>query len=231
MAEPTQLVQAPSASWDAVVVRGERVVLRCDRTLHWPRLRWLVVADLHLGKAESLRRDGVALPAAVLEADLRRLGDAIEQTAACRLLVLGDLVHDAHGMTAAMIERVRSWRDRIGIEVALVPGNHDARVDALPPSWRVTMLSSRLVEGPFVFTHAPDDAPAGDTFTWHGHLHPVRTVRGGGDRVRLPCFGVGATSGVLPAFSSLAGGMEQPPTPGVQHWVVMDGHVVRVPPR
>jgi len=219
------------AAWEETVVRGERVQLRSDRTLFWPGRQWLIVADLHFGKAESLRRDGIALPSAVMDADLHRLGVALAETAARRLLILGDLVHDAAGMTAAMVQRVSEWRRRVPVDVALVPGNHDRRVDQLPPLWAIERLPERVCDGPFVFTHAPDDGAGPDTFTWHGHVHPVRTVRGGGDRVRLPCFCIGASAGVLPAFTSLAGGMEQPCTAGVQQWVAMDGHVVRMPPR
>jgi DNA ligase-associated metallophosphoesterase len=207
------------------------MVLRSDRTLFWPRRQWLIVADLHLGKAESLRRDGVALPGAVMDADLQRLAVALARTEARRLLILGDLVHDAHGMTAAMVRRVSEWRRRIPVEMMLVPGNHDRHVDELPPSWEIERLAERVNDPPFTFTHAPDDTGAPVAFNWHGHVHPVRTVRGGGDRLRLPCFCVGASSGVLPAFSSLAGGAEQPCAPGVQQWVVMDQHIVRVPMR
>ena len=107
---------APAVS-QTIVVRGESLELRADRSLFWPRLGWLIVADLHLGKAESLRRDGVALPDRVMEEDLARLRHALHETRANRLLVLGDLVHDARGMTSTLVQRVAAWRATIAATV------------------------------------------------------------------------------------------------------------------
>ena len=39
-----------------ISVAGERLVLHPHRALYWDRLRWLVVSDLHLGKAAHVSR-------------------------------------------------------------------------------------------------------------------------------------------------------------------------------
>ncbi len=213
-----------------IEVQGESFVLRGDRTVFWPSTRWLIVSDLHLGKVQSLRRDGVALPDAVTDDDLQRLQRAVRETKASRVVVLGDLVHDAHGLTSAIVARVAQWRDALDAELALVPGNHDRRVKTLPHEWRLIELEPMIVERGIRLTHAPMD---GAGFNWHGHIHPVRTLRGAADRVRLPCFVVGHAAGILPAFSALTGGDEQWRTaPGVDRaraWVIADGVLVALP--
>lgn len=211
-------------------VQGECFVLRGDRTLYWPRMQWLIASDLHLGKVQSLRRDGVALPDAVTDDDLHRLQRAARETLASRVVVLGDLVHDAHGLTAAVVARVAQWRDALDAELALVPGNHDLRVRSLPHEWRLIRLEPMIVERGIRLTHAPH---IGAGFNWHGHIHPVRTLRSAADRLRLPCFVVGDAAGILPAFSALAGGDEQWRVAAgagpARAWVIADGVLVALP--
>jgi len=206
----------------------ERVVLRGDRSLYWPRRRWLIVADVHVGKVHSLRRDGVALPDAVFEDDLRRLGAAVRTSGAERLVILGDLVHDAHGLTPAVIDRVGAWRAMLDVELVLVPGNHDRRVDELPPAWRVLQDDDVMVDGPFRFSH---DRSPGTEFNWHGHVHPSASLRGWRDHVRLPCFVVGRNTGILPAFSALTGGGSYWHVDDANVYVIAEGHVLHSPRR
>jgi DNA ligase-associated metallophosphoesterase len=219
-----------------VTVGGARLVLRGDRTLFCPEHGWLVIADLHNGKAESLRRDGIALPDAVMSDDLARLQLAVAETRATRLLVLGDLVHNAAGLTAGLVRRVTEWRARIACDIALIPGNHDRRVNEMPAPWRITQLDEALRAGPFRISHAPlpaavlQPASGGGRFHWHGHLHPVRTVRGVVDRVRVPDFAIDDRLGIPPAFSTLTGGSESPRDRATRQWVVVDGRVVDLTP-
>jgi hypothetical protein len=49
------------------------VVLVGARALYWPARRALLIADLHLGKADVFRRAGIALPSGGTGEDLQRL--------------------------------------------------------------------------------------------------------------------------------------------------------------
>lgn len=222
-------VPAPRPAREVPIdVAGERVVLRGDRSLYWPRLRWLIVADLHLGKVQSLRRDGVALPDAVVLDDLQRLTSAVRECCAERLVVLGDLVHDAHGLTPALVETVAAWRRALGALVDLVPGNHDQRVPGLPASWAIETLAEVVEIGAFRLSH---DRSPGAAFNWHGHVHPAVMLQGGIDRLRLPCFVVEGGVGVLPAFSALTGGDISPRRAAARRFAVAEGQVVELPTR
>ena len=51
---------------------GEQMLLCGERALYWPRQRWLLLADLHLGKGDAFRRAGIALPRGGTGHDLAR---------------------------------------------------------------------------------------------------------------------------------------------------------------
>jgi hypothetical protein len=110
---------------------GERLALLPDRAAWLPEHRTLLVADVHLGKSASFRAMGVPVPEAVTGRDLARLSALLGATGAVRLIVLGDLVHDQTAMLDRTCDAVRAWRASwAGVEVDLIPGNHDRRATA-----------------------------------------------------------------------------------------------------
>ncbi|MGQ0649324.1 MAG: ligase-associated DNA damage response endonuclease PdeM [Gemmatimonadaceae bacterium] len=204
---------------------GERVVLRGDRTLLWPRVRTLIVADVHAGKTESLRREGVALPDGPLFDDLVRLAAAIEDTGAERLIVVGDLVHDAQGLTPGVREFVTRWRRTVPCRLDLVIGNHDRKVSALPDEWDLARHDPSLVVSPFAFCH---DMPVAGRYSLVGHIHPAVRLSGARDSARVPCFHIGTQAMVLPAFSSLTSGATVRVEDGEEVVAVVQGYVIRL---
>jgi uncharacterized protein len=168
-----------------------------------------MAADLHWGKCETFRAAGAPLPQGLLEADLARLDAALRSTEAQRLVVLGDLLHASIGITEWLVESIHQWRSRHPmLEILVVPGNHDHRIGAVAPIWGLNITAPAHQEGPFLFLHDPahlypDVAP----YAWAGHIHPMASLRGRGDSLRLPAFHLTPHIGVLPAFSSFTDGM------------------------
>jgi uncharacterized protein len=203
---------ARAADWGAAA----EVALLPHRAIYWPAARTLLVADLHWGKCETFRAGGAPLPQGLLEADLQRLSNALRATESSRLIVIGDLLHTAIGITDWLVDTIAEWRERhAGIEILVAPGNHDRRIAAVADIWRLSIAGAVYEEGPFAFVHDPDDAaPAAGQYSWAGHLHPMITLRGRGDCIRLPCFWMGQAVGVLPAFSAFTDGMSIQPEPG-----------------
>ena len=188
-----------------IEVMGERIVLLPCRGAFWPAAGTLLIADVHLGKADALKSVGVPLPTGpMLEDQLRTIEGAMLATGAGRLLVLGDLLHAPIGLTADLVDRVAAWRKGFDFEIALVPGNHDRRIDRVASAWGLRELSAAHREGPFVFTHEP--CVHEGAFTWCGHLHPAVTLRSAADSIKLPCFHIRPAMGVLPAFSRFTAG-------------------------
>ena len=206
-------------------VAGERLELRGDGTLYWARQGLLAVADVHLGKTESYRAHGVALPDGVMHDDLVRLAAAVEDTGARRLVVIGDLIHDAAGVTGVVRESLLRWRQTIPCALDLVLGNHDRRLKVMPEEWQLTIHDPCLRIEPFVFAH---ERPVDDTFTWLGHLHPVALLRQGYDCVKVPCFHLSDGAGILPAFTSFSTGALIDPIPGDRIVAVAQGRAYDV---
>lgn len=212
-----------------VLVGGEPVLLHAERALFWPRTRTLVIADLHLGKADHFRRAGIALPVGGTSHDLERLDALLELTGAERLLVLGDLLHGAIP-DAPWLARWYAFRNRHAeLQVEVVAGNHDRALREHPEraaSMGLVLRAPFLHEPPFLLVHAPDDVPRGiDAFALCGHLHPVLRLPG---LPRLPVFRFAAI-GILPAFTAFAGGMPFEPTTGERVYVCAPGALVEVP--
>jgi DNA ligase-associated metallophosphoesterase len=207
---------------------AEPVELLPERAVWWPAAATLLVADLHWGKSEAFWAAGAPVPGGVLEADLARLSAAIAAPGAQRLIVLGDILHADDGLTPGMIERVCDWRSgpARGLEVWVVPGNHDRALDRVAGPWGLTVRRGEVREGPFAFRHEP--AEEDGCFTWAGHLHPMGVLRGRTDAVRLPCFWMSARGGVLPAFSAFTRGLTIAPAENERLYAVAGERVVAV---
>ncbi|MEM9560817.1 MAG: ligase-associated DNA damage response endonuclease PdeM [Planctomycetota bacterium] len=197
---------------------GETVVeLLAQRAVWVAHERTLLVADLHWGKSETLRRAGAPIPSGVLAAQFDALDTLVHTHDADRLIVLGDLLHAPVGITDELVERAAAWRRSWGGSFELVEGNHDRRVERVADAMGVTLLgaAAALGEGPagLDLVHDPAHASPGRP-TLAGHIHPAVTLRGGGDRVKLPCFWLSTQTLVLPAFTPFAAGAPIRPAPG-----------------
>lgn len=182
---------------------GESLTLLPQRAAYRTRCRTLFVADVHLGKAASFRRAGIPIPRGSTTETLERLAAVLALCAAERLVILGDLVHDATARDAAQDAFVQ-WRERhAALDVLLVGGNHDRRSGGLPEAWRVQVVEAPHVVDGYAFCHEPQ-AVAG-AYALAGHLHPGVKLVAGRDRLRLPCFWLRREGAVLPAFGAFTG--------------------------
>lgn len=182
-------------------IAGEPLLLDERRAIYWPRQRWLLVADVHLGKASLLRQAGASLPRGTTTRDLDRLSALVDSHAPVRLVVLGDLIHGSERLDAAWLASFDRWRgEHAALELVLVAGNHDRHMALGRFGFHVI---EECEAAPLVLRHAPDPHP-----TLHvvaGHVHPGVRVRDGRVRHRFPAFWLGPKRTVLPAFGSLCG--------------------------
>lgn len=213
-----------------ISVRGELLRLMPERAAYWPRTKTLFVADLHWGKAAALRWGGLPVPDGNLAADLQRLSGAVARSGAERLIVLGDLLHARLSQGERVRAQVGAWRaQHPALKLVLVRGNHDRTAGDPPSAW-----GFRVVDGPtpgplFVLQHEPDPPTAPDAYALGGHLHPAMRLEGRGRQaLKLPCFWFRENHGVLPAFSSMAGGATIYPGTDDQVFVVTESSVLRV---
>jgi DNA ligase-associated metallophosphoesterase len=182
---------------------AESLTLLPQRAAYWARRRTLFVADVHLGKAASFRRAAIPVPRGSTAETLDRLAAAVAACGAERLVVLGDLVHDATARAAA--ERAfLDWRERhAALDILLVAGNHDRRGGGLPERWRVRVVDEPYCMEGYALCHEPQ--AVGGAYALAGHLHPGVKLVAGRDRLRLPCFWLRPEGAVLPAFGAFTG--------------------------
>jgi hypothetical protein len=180
-------------------------MLFADRALFWPRASALLIADLHLGKADAFRAAGIALPSGGTRHDLDRIGTLIDRTKAARLIVLGDMLH---GSTKPKRWR-EAWDEWHGRHATLcidvIAGNHDRALASA--GLDVVHHEDALAIAPFELRHAPSQAS--DAHVICGHVHPV--VRLPGIMKRWSAFVIGEEQTILPAFSAFTGGAEVDP--------------------
>ena len=201
-----------------LAIAGEPMRLLADRALHWPARRRLLIADLHLGKADTFRSAGIALPRGGTAHDLARLERLVEATAAESVWILGDVVH-ARAVEASWRQGWDAFRARCPVHMAVVDGNHDRALRGL--GLDLELLGDGIVDGPFLLRHAPARTPVA-RHVLCGHLHPVVRLPG---HARQPAFWMRAHCTVLPAFSAFTGGQVIAALPG-DRVVVCNGEAV-----
>lgn len=210
-------------------VRGVPIELLADRAAWLPGSETLLVADLHLGKAQSFRRAGVPVPAGTTAAMFARLDRLIERRAPRALIVLGDLLHGPLSQQGRAIDALAHWRARhAAVAIRMVRGNHDAVAGDPPPACGVEVLNAPYEHAGLVLCHEPDQPVA--CFKVAGHLHPVLRMRGRIDRLRVPCFWLRGDALILPAFGEFTGGWPVSAKAGEQVFAIAGSEVLGVPP-
>ena len=184
-----------------VTLAGESMQLLGTRALYWPARQTLMIADLHLGKADVFRRAGIGLPSGGTGEDIARLSRLIATRTVSTLYILGDVLHGpAH--RAAWYRQWQAWREQhADLRIGAVTGNHDR---VLPKAdLGLELLGTQLSEGPFLLRHDPQPHPMQHVLC--GHLHPLAKLPG--MQRRWPAFWLRERLTVLPAFSQFTAGI------------------------
>ena len=211
-----------------IVAAGEALQLWPERAVFWPRRGTLFVADVHFGKAAAFRSAGVPVPEGGLADDLRRLSRLIAATDAARVVFLGDVLHARQGRVASVVADVAAWRAQYSHRhFVLVRGNHDARAGDPPTEWQMTCVDEPFIEPPLALRHTP--AASSAYYALAGHVHPSIRLHGrAGLRERLPCFVVGPSRMILPAFGGFTGTAVIRPAPDDRIYAVAGDALVEV---
>jgi DNA ligase-associated metallophosphoesterase len=195
--------------------------LMAGKAVYWPAQRTLFVADLHIGKAAVFRARGLPVPQGTTTDTLTRLSHAVRASGAERLVVLGDLLHARESHAEPTMTALRRWRlDHASLACTALEGNHDRHAGLLDAALGFEAVRDVYDAGPLLGVHDPADAAdrprrdAGSTapeppdrrLVLAGHLHPVATLRGRLDQLRLPCFWLHQGVLTLPAFGAFTGG-------------------------
>lgn len=178
-----------------------------DRAVYLADADTLVLADLHVGRAEAA---GVDAPLGEATDRLDRLEALLAAFEPTQVVFAGDVLDRFDRLSERSRQRVASLRtacvDAGADPVALV-GNHDTR---LADCWPDAVAEERTLADGTVVCHGHVEPDARGRRYLIGHDHPAIAIEG----VRWPCFcfGEGCYRGgdllVLPAFTRLAAGVE-----------------------
>ena len=184
----------------------ETLWLLPDKAPYWPARRALLVADVHIGKAASYRALHQPVPRGTTEATLARLNTLLANHDCQLLVVLGGFLHARTGRAPATLARLQAWRQRHAeLRIVLVRGNHDRHAGDPPHSLDIEVVEEPWLLAPFALQHEPVAHPQHPVLA--GHVHPVFVLQGRArQRLRLPCFMMGDTISLLPAFGEFTGG-------------------------
>jgi len=187
----------------------------------WPalcveELGLLVMADLHLGFEESLRKEGFFLPAGTSRRASDSAREATIASGARRVVLLGDIKHEfgyPNPSEWVEVKALLHWFVRRGVEVEVVRGNHDNYVVAILRKFGISLSERTVTHGGNTFTHGHlqlDESEIGSVL-FLGHEHPSVALEDERGFVhRFKCFLHGRCGGrevfVLPSAMELATG-------------------------
>ncbi len=187
-------------------LREDTFELHASKAIYWPSKNSLLLADLHLGKANHFRKSGIAVPQKASDRNTERIIDLIHTTSPERVLLLGDLFHSEYNPEWEVFGQIVQHFHTVSFE--LIMGNHDIMSSYQYEKHGLRLHHKPLSIGPFLLSHeplAPEEIPEGK-YNLAGHLHPGVHIRGKGRQgMTLPCFFFGEQQGLLPAFGTFTG--------------------------
>lgn len=195
-----------------------------QKVLLWHSKRMLIVADVHLGKVNHFRKNGIPVPARAGVQSIETLVSLIGFLQPRRVLFLGDLFHSRFNSEWESVLQVIRHFNTISFE--LVEGNHDVLENIHYQQSGLKLHGVCLDEDPFLFTHQPmENVPEGK-FNIAGHVHPGILLSGKGKQgLKLPCFHVSRQHALCPAFGEFTGLSVIKPTAGDRIFVIADNQV------
>ncbi len=179
-------------------------ILSPTRALFWTEKKWLIISDAHFAKESHFRKNGIAVPAGILQTDLKKIDNLIHQYAPSEIIFLGDMFHSEENEG---LHEFLQWRKKSrSIPIRLVIGNHDI----LSRDWYafadIKIAESQLQEENLIFSHEQLVVDDGSLFNLSGHLHPCIVMHGKAKQsLRLPCLWISGHGAILPAFGTFTG--------------------------
>lgn len=178
------------------VINKPAIIIESDK-------KYLVVADLHLGKEYEYYKKGIKVPdvGQKMKAELLKI---IKRKNIDELILLGDIKHNLP--FTSYFEKLNLPKFlEFKIPITLVKGNHDGNIEELVPN---DVLKSIRIEE-YVLTHG--HILIENTNLIMGHIHPViEFMDSNGKITRLKCFLKTETPFnvvILPSFNPIIEGI------------------------
>lgn len=209
-----------------VEICGEVFQLLPHKAIYWPKMKMLLIADLHLGKINHFRKSGIPLPIKANDRNIELLLDLLHLTKPERVICLGDLFHSHYNPEWEVFGEVVKHFSMMSFELVL--GNHDVMSD-LQYIRKGIQLHDQLIIDKFIFTHHPQEDIDDRLYNLAGHIHPGVCLFGKGRQaITLPCFYFGEQQALLPAFGVFTGLARIKPVKEDKVFVIAEDKIIAV---
>lgn len=212
-----------------IELAGENLLLSEDKIIYWSKQQTIFIADLHLGKTTHFRKSGIAVPIAIIKAEIDRIENVILKFSPKRIFFLGDLFHShlnhEWGVFNEFLEQHPS------IEFILIKGNHDILNDSVYKLSHLKIEEEPFHLNPFILSHHPlrKEELHQEELNFCGHIHPGISIKGKGrSYLKLPCFYLEDNQMILPAFGRFTGLAKLNPSKGSSVFAVLNQSVKRI---
>ncbi|MBK7038207.1 MAG: ligase-associated DNA damage response endonuclease PdeM [Bacteroidetes bacterium] len=205
-------------------LHNQTFLLSEHKALFWLEQKMLIIADAHFSKETHFRKNGVAIPAGILQNDLRRMETMIDTFDPDQILFLGDMFHSEENDG---LNEFLNWRKTFSsLKITLVIGNHDILINEWYTHAKIDCIKSFLQIENIILSHDKMIMKDENNFNLYGHIHPGILLRGKAKQsLRLPCFWFSKNYGALPAFGRFTGSVSVRPNKEDQVFVIGDGKV------
>ena len=185
-----------------ISIQDNSFFLLGEKAIFWQEEKALVVADLHIGKANHFRKSGLAVPEAANKENFEKLLKCMLTYRPQKVIFAGDLFHSAYNQAW---EEVGDFLSNFkSIQFYLTIGNHDVLSLHQYEKFGLHVVE-RYAKNGIEITHHPEISIDGN-YNLAGHIHPGFRLTGKAKQaITLPCFYFGEKNGILPAFGSFTG--------------------------
>lgn len=209
-----------------VEIAGNELLLLPEKAIWWNAEQCLLLADLHLGKTAHFRKNGIPIPLKTAESNFSRLGKLLSQFEAAELCILGDFTHSSDNHESVLFELFRQHFP--DLKINLLSGNHDILSPSRYPDLGIDCSAYQIRNG-ILLAHEPIKAAGEFHYALYGHIHPAAELRGTGrQKLRLPCYWMGNSYGLLPAFGAFTGMGNLPSGQDARVFVCTDSAVMEI---
>ena len=172
-----------------------------NKSLYWKRLNTLIIADLHLGKSVSYAKNKQFLPPYDTKEILDELFISLEEIKPNKLIIVGDLLHDAFSTLSLKEKDHKDFRQYMkNTDFIWIKGNHDKNIEI-----KGFNNFSKYEVDKFLFTHIPISS---SLFQICGHYHPKAKISHKGKTIFKTSFVHNEKILILPSFGILTGGLD-----------------------
>lgn len=188
-----------------LALQNVNLTLDYRRALFIDAFKMLIISDSHFGQVGQVQNAGQTMNIDPLEQDIERMKQLISEYGPKQVVFVGDLFDQNPNNAVRVFFTL--MQELSFVSFVLVQGKGDMMDAGIYSSIGIQVVPI-LEQGLFVLVNDVSTIAQTDPSKYYisGYLHPGVLISGKGtNQAQLPCFYMGTTYSILPAFGSLTG--------------------------